>query len=186
MRPPMGKPLQVPDQDWISARAVARHLGVTEQQVPKLAARGLIGVRKRMPGIHARYSAADVAALAAKTIIPKSEGEQPVDSYADGAKLRQSEEQLDAAQSRLEDGYQDETAPTLLAKTTTDGSYPTTPGVFFRLEIVKALGSENDAGPVTYTGTGQYIYATHVGQAVPPIGTVVLCQFVPDRYVFEF
>ena len=48
---------------WISATAAARLLGCTPPQIPRLARRGLISVR-RLPGCDPRYLRTDVEDLA--------------------------------------------------------------------------------------------------------------------------
>lgn len=56
------------DQVWISAVAAARRLGCVPRQVPRLARRGLLTVR-RLPGCDPRFLLADVERLAREATV---------------------------------------------------------------------------------------------------------------------
>jgi hypothetical protein len=77
-------------------------------------------------------------------------------------------------------------SPSLLARTTTIQSYPTSVQSFFACLPVTLLGTEVEGNPgVVYPGTSTF-FALNIGSSIPPSGTQVVASFVGSRWVFRY
>jgi len=47
------------------------------------------------------------------------------------------------------------------------------------------LGDETEGAPATITGNGRQLKA-YAARGIPPVGTDVVCYYVPHRWVFEY
>ncbi len=77
-------------------------------------------------------------------------------------------------------------APSLLARTTTLASYPSTPQCYFACTPLTLLGVEVEGGPGALTAGTQTFFALNLGSTVPPNGTQLLVTFVGNRWVFRY
>jgi hypothetical protein len=77
-------------------------------------------------------------------------------------------------------------APSLLVRTTTITTYPTTAAVYYGCipQTVSGTQTEGTAGS-TATAVGAFL-ALNLGSAVPPVSTLILATFVPHRWVFRY
>ena len=74
----------------------------------------------------------------------------------------------------------------VLGKTTTVATYPTNSFVFYALNITQVMGAETEGATPVYTTGTDIFYALNIGTRVPPVGTIVLCTYVPCRWVFSY
>lgn len=77
-------------------------------------------------------------------------------------------------------------SPRRVARTITDGAYPTTRGRFFKLLEVTLSGSEVEGSAYTTTNTNTTYYAAHIGDAIPAEGTIVETVWVPYRWIMLY
>ena len=77
-------------------------------------------------------------------------------------------------------------SPSLLARTTTLTSYPTTAACYFACLPLTLLGTEVEGAPGTVTTGYSTFFALNLGSTVPPSGTQVLTTFVGNRWVFRY
>lgn len=75
----------------------------------------------------------------------------------------------------------------LLCKTTTVTTYPTSAGAFYAVKSQSVDGTEAEGASATYSDdTGQVFYAWNAGTQIPPSGTAIVCHAVGGRFVFRF
>jgi hypothetical protein len=75
----------------------------------------------------------------------------------------------------------------LLVKTTTATSYPTTAGTFYASNPIEIDGTELEGSTASYSADEtQVVYALNVGTQIPPVGTRVVVQAVGGRWVFRY
>lgn len=99
--------------------------------------------------------------------------------------LRRRLAALEAALDRLEDA--ELAAPrSQLCLTTTIASYPTTAGAYYAVQAQRVSGSEAEGGTPTLAAVGPKFFAYNLGSAVPPSGTKVIVDPVPDGFVFRY
>ena len=77
-------------------------------------------------------------------------------------------------------------SPSLVAKTKTIQTYPTTAQKFYACEPQTVLGKEEEGGAGTLTSGQASLFAFNLGTAIPPVGTAVLATFVESRWVFRY
>lgn len=91
----------------------------------------------------------------------------------------------DAVSGRLDDAGLGRSA--ILARTISDGSYPATAKVFYACEILGVLGTEEEGEPgVVAAVSGSKVFARNLGGSVPPVGTEILIERIPYRWVFQY
>ena len=74
---------------------------------------------------------------------------------------------------------------TVIARTKSLGSYPSTDGVFFACESQDILDGPDPETP-EFRGRGDTFFALCLPGCTPPDeGAFVACTFVPDRWVFQ-
>ena len=71
------------NDQWTSGAGAARMLGCSPRQVPKLASKGLLTVR-RLPGCDARYLLSDVTKLASLATLPATNSPAELDVVQEG------------------------------------------------------------------------------------------------------
>lgn len=98
-------------------------------------------------------------------------------------RIRDDDAQADASQA---DEPPAGGSVTVLCTTTTDGSYPTTAGVFYALIVNQIIGTESEGSTASFTDLPGKIYGFNLGNAVPDQGTKVEATRVPHRWVFRY
>ena len=76
--------------------------------------------------------------------------------------------------------------PTLLAKTTTLATYPTTAQCFFACLPLTLLGTEAEGAPGAISAGDSPFFALNLGGSIPPSGTQIVTTFVGNRWVFRY
>lgn len=111
-----------------------------------------------------------------------------MDHDDDAVELRLLRERIAALEDRIDrlEGalLRDEGA--LLVQTATDGSYPSSTGVFFKVTKVTLEGVEAEGSSPSYTVEADSFYAVGYGASVPSVGTKCLAVLVPYRWVVLF
>lgn len=107
-------------------------------------------------------------------------------SYDDLYRLRA----LDDADA-IERGQAGDNSPcgsqSMLVRTTTETTYPTSATKFYACNPVLITGAETEGSPGTLSvDTGTKIYAYNLGSAIPASGTDLDITFVRDRWVFRY
>lgn len=74
----------------------------------------------------------------------------------------------------------------VLGTTSVAASYPTIAGRFYVITINQILGTESEGATATFANQPGTIAAYNLGSAVPPLGTTVICTYVPHRWVFRY
>ncbi len=85
----------------------------------------------------------------------------------------------------------DDSAPggsrSLLCKTTTVTTYPSSASSFFAVIAQDADGPETEGASATFTdSTGDAFYAYNVGSAIPATGSQVIVHFVGGKACFRW
>lgn len=79
-----------------------------------------------------------------------------------------------------------EDSPFVVCATSHKSTYPTTAQAFYWVVPQAVLGTEVEGGAATFGAAGGGFLALNLGDAVPPEGTKVACQFAPHRWVFRY
>jgi hypothetical protein len=77
-------------------------------------------------------------------------------------------------------------SPTLLARTTSLGSYPATAACYYACNPVSVLGTEVVGGSGMLAIEPGTFFALNLGSTVPPTGTDILVTFVGNRWAFRY
>jgi len=76
--------------------------------------------------------------------------------------------------------------PSMLARTTTSGTYPTVAQSFYTCVPLTLLGVELEGGAGIVSEGWSTFFAFNLGAKVPPYGTQVLTTFIGNRWVFRY
>jgi len=74
----------------------------------------------------------------------------------------------------------------LLVRTTTVRTYPTSAQVYYACQPLTLLGTEIEGNAGVSTTTNSIFFALNVGSTIPPVGTQVVVTFVGNRWVFRY
>ena len=75
----------------------------------------------------------------------------------------------------------------LLVKTATKTSYPTSAPSFYYCQVQTVTGAEVEGGTGTLSAdSGSFVYALNLGSAIPPVGTPLIVTFEPYRWTFRY
>lgn len=102
---------------------------------------------------------------------------------------RRRQEDLEAEIGRSRQYGPDNGCEVLLGRTTAaaDGGYPAAAQAFYSVEVLLAGGTETEGSPAVLTDLGYALLAANVGTAIPPVGTLVRVDDIPQgRYVFTY
>lgn len=73
-------------------------------------------------------------------------------------------------------------AQSVVVQTATKTTYPVVAGAYYWCEIMQVAGTPAEGATVTYSGTGQHLYAYNLGATVPPAGTKKLATQANGRW----
>lgn len=105
-------------------------------------------------------------------------------SDIDRLRNRDDDDQVDRSQETDLTGCD---SPTLLVRTKTVTTYPTTAGSFYACSAVLLTGAETEGGAGTLTlDSSPTIYAYNIGSSIPASGTNLVITYVRDRWVFRY
>jgi hypothetical protein len=76
--------------------------------------------------------------------------------------------------------------PSILARTSTLGRYPSISQCYFVCQPLILLGAEIEGGPGVVTSGSAVFYALNAGTSVPPPGTEILTTLIGNRWVFRY
>lgn len=105
-------------------------------------------------------------------------------SHAESQRLRLRESHLHDEQTRAHPPSSGG-APCVLAATINDGTYPTSPAVFYACTPLDLIGDETAGSAGTTSTAGATFYALNLGATIPPLGTKVLVTQL-GRWVFRY
>lgn len=115
-----------------------------------------------------------------------------MNSPDDARRLRDRQDEYDA-ELAAESRPPVHGTPRVVARTITDGRYPTQAGVVYKLEILDLTGDEVEGGAASRTLSGRYIYAAHIASSAsmsdgkgPDLGTDVEAVWIPYRWIFFY
>jgi hypothetical protein len=108
-----------------------------------------------------------------------------MEAYDDAEKLRLDDDAFDLRDRPSPQGDV-EGAVSFTGVTVAITSYPTTAGKFYGVQPQVVTGTETEGSSGTLTNVGTPILAKHVGTTAPPVGTAVVCTFIPYRWQFEY
>jgi hypothetical protein len=74
----------------------------------------------------------------------------------------------------------------MVARTVSLGSYPTTAQSYFALNPITVLGAEVEGGSATLTAEPGIFFALNIGSTIPPTGTDLLVTFIGNRWAFRY
>lgn len=74
----------------------------------------------------------------------------------------------------------------VLVKTVTVTTYPTSARAYYGVQRVKPGGPETEGGTPTFTAFGSTFYAANEGSAVPAESTMFKATLLDGRYTFRY
>jgi hypothetical protein len=77
-------------------------------------------------------------------------------------------------------------SPSMLARTTTLTTYPSSAQSYYACTPLTLLGTEKEGTPGVITAGYSTFFSLNLGTTVPPTGTQVLTTFVGSRWVFRY
>jgi hypothetical protein len=77
-------------------------------------------------------------------------------------------------------------SPSLVARTVSVESYPTTAACYYACNPICVLGTEVVGGPAVLTTVAGTFFALNLGSTIPPTGTDILVTFVGNRWAFRY
>lgn len=75
----------------------------------------------------------------------------------------------------------------ILVRTTTVSSYPTSPSSFFACRPLNVDGAETEGAAASFTvESGRIIYAYNIGTVAPPSGAKIVITDCGGRWIFRY
>lgn len=102
----------------------------------------------------------------------------------DGDRLRTDRRRIEDIRTEADRHWQGkpEAAQAVVVQTATKTAYPAAAGSYFWCEIMRVSGDPVEGGTITYTGTGQHLYAYNLGPTKPTVGTKKLARQAGGRW----
>lgn len=77
-------------------------------------------------------------------------------------------------------------ARSILVKTTTETTYPTTASSFYAVFSVDVDGAETEGATPTFNVDSHVFHALNLGSTVPPAGTIILAECLGGLWLFRW